>query len=444
MKRLLAYLFIVLSLSLVLSFSSYAQSDDQKKINEISKNLISIKELLDTGVLDESSYNNARNKLIKQRNEIINKNKKNKQNKKVTQLDKEIEVIEKLFNEGLLTEDEYNKTKNILIEKSGKRIDKIDVPSIPYELNFIIKGKTKPKWEKVEIIFGDYQIKTFRPGGIKVIRISDGKKLAQITDNFKIKFYNNGENFISFKKSQKKPETAAQTLNRVLDSGSDDFILKNLFKKKEKKAHNPDENKLELFIEGNKILHWEGRYNAKYHAMFYQVLTRDFSSFHFYIKVPGRPVIALNMGLFNKKIDRAVRAAKEKIADEYDISMKEIDKILDRKIDEEINKGIDKSVEEAVAKSVAAAIQQSVGEAMAASLANAIEEATGEAIEDSIESELAAAIDTEIARAVALGIEEAAVTAGWQAYFDVIAQGGTLEQASDAAYKACGSACDNY
>ena len=40
--------------------------------------------------------------------------------------------------------------------------------------------------------------------------------------------------------------------------------------------------------------------------------------------------------------------------------------------------------------------------------------------------------------------DEAAVTAGWEAYFEVLAQGGTLEEASAAAYKACGSACDNY
>ena len=41
-------------------------------------------------------------------------------------------------------------------------------------------------------------------------------------------------------------------------------------------------------------------------------------------------------------------------------------------------------------------------------------------------------------------IEEAAVTAGWQAYFDTLASGGTVEQASANAYDACGSACDNY
>ena len=36
----------------------------------------------------------------------------------------------------------------------------------------------------------------------------------------------------------------------------------------------------------DKILHIEGRYNKKYHAMFYQVLTRDFQSFHFYTLLP--------------------------------------------------------------------------------------------------------------------------------------------------------------
>ncbi len=81
---------------------------------------------------------------------------------------------------------------------------------------------------------------------------------------------------------------------------------------------------------------------------------------------------------------------------------------------------------------------------MAATLVNAIEQATGEAIEEAVESELAAAIDAEIAAAVAMGIEEAAVTAGWEAYFETLAAGGTYEQASADAYEACGSACDNY
>ena len=198
------------------------------------------------------------------------------------------------------------------------------------------------------------------------------------------------------------------------------------------------------FIEGDKILHIEGRYNEKYHAMFYQVLTRDFKSFHFYISLSGKAPIALNMGMFNTKIDKAVRKAKERIAEEFDVSMEEIDKIIEEKLGETIGDQIDQSVEEAVSASVAEAIEKSVGLVMAESLANAIEQATGEAIEQSLQDELGAAIDAEIAAAVAMGIEEAAVTAGWQAYFAVLAQGGSVQEASDAAYQACGSACDNY
>jgi hypothetical protein len=81
---------------------------------------------------------------------------------------------------------------------------------------------------------------------------------------------------------------------------------------------------------------------------------------------------------------------------------------------------------------------------MSAGLVEAIEQATGDAIDDALEAELAAAIDAEIAYAVSQGIEEAAVTAGWQAYFDTLAAGGSVEQASANAYEACGSACDNY
>ena len=61
-----------------------------------------------------------------------------------------------------------------------------------------------------------------------------------------------------------------------------------------------------------------------------------------------------------------------------------------------------------------------------------------------IEAELANAINEEIARAVAQGIDEAAVTAGWEAYFEVLAAGGTAAEASAKAYETCGSACDNY
>ena len=81
---------------------------------------------------------------------------------------------------------------------------------------------------------------------------------------------------------------------------------------------------------------------------------------------------------------------------------------------------------------------------MARGLVEAIEAATGQAIDDALESELGAAIDAEIARAVEMGIDEAAVTAGWQAYFDTLAAGGSEAQAVAAAYDACGGPCEGY
>ena len=439
-------LLVVLITVIFFSNLSYAASK-QDQLNKISEDLINIKRLLDDGVLDQNTYENSKQKLLKRKEKLLNENKTEKKEetkKRTTQLEKELEVIKKLFDDGLLNKDEYEQTRDILIQKDSKRKVEKRKKLKPYELNILSNEKDKKNWEKVEIIYGNFRIYTYRPGGIKVIRISDEKTLARITDNLKIKYSNNGENIVSAKINKKKSEGFFDTLNKALDEEGEDFILKKLGKKAEKAKHNPDDNKLELFIEGDKILHIEGRYNQKYHAMFYQALTRDFQSFHFYIKLMGKSAIALNMGLFNTKIDKAVRKAKEKIADEYDVSMDVIDKIIEDKMGETIDDAINESVEEAVAVSVAQAIEQTVGEAMADALVSAIEQATGEAIEQSLEEELAAAIDAEIAYAVSIGIEEAAVTAGWQAYFDVLAQGGTVEQASAAAYEACGSACDNY
>ena len=422
-------------LFLVISFSNltYAASN-QDQLNKIEEDLVNIKRLLDNEILDQDIYEKSRKKLLKKKQKLLDKDKpkKTKKNKKrTTQLEKELEVIKKLYNDGLLTKDEYERTRDLLIEKDTTREEKKASKLKPYELNIKIKEGDKKNWEKTEIIFGDYRIYTYRPGGIKVVRISDEKRLAQITDNLKVKYFNNGQSVVSAK-INKKGRPSMESLGKTLGQ------------KKEKAKHNPDDNKLELFIEGDKILHIEGRYNKKYHAMFYQVLTRDFKSFHFYISLSGKAPIALNMGMFNTKIDKAVRKAKERIAEEYDVSMDEIDKIIEEKLGESIEDSIDQSVEEAVSASVAEAIEQTAGQAMAEALDAAIEAATGEAIEQSLTDELGAAIDAEIAAAVAAGIEEAAVTAGWQAYFDVLAQGGTLQQASDAAYQACGSACDNY
>ena len=444
--------FNVILLSIILCCPSLSDnhSKDLKKINE---QLNSVKKLFDTGVLDQESYKTAKDRLNEKKNILLLKNKKKKLTSEITKtLEKQIEVLENLFNDGVLSEEEFLKTKKFLTDKedSGTNISLDDYQSVSsYVLN-IKKSPGRKNWEKSEIIYDDYRIYAYRPGGIKVVRISDNKRLLQITDNYKIKFFNDGEQILSIKKTVYNVDRSIEALFENLEDHIGEKInelgelLKNPFKKKKRPIFDTDTHKLELFIKDKRILRYEGRYVKKHRAFFYQVLTNKSEAFHFYIKMDSKSAIALNMEFFSAKIDKAVRKAKKRLALKFDVTEEQIQKIIEDKIGEETDKAVQDSMEQAINESVIEAIAKSVGEAMSASLVAAIEEATGEAIEESIEAELANAIDAEIAAAVAQGIDEAAVTAGWEAYFEVIGQGGTAEQASAAAYEACGSACDNY
>ena len=448
------YCFIFYSISLCLNVYS---NPEIKKIDDLLK---SNEKLFKAGVLDEDTYNKSREKLVNQKEEIQSEKKVNTPNPSLSKtLEKQLEVVKKLFDDGVLSEDEYQKTKEFLEKKeeAGENINLNNISSVSdYEL-IVKKKKGRKNWENAELIYKDYKIETYRPGGIRVIRISDNKKLLQITDNYKIKYFNNGKSVLTIKKTvyqvdrAKNPDDLVKNIEKDVGKSLSDLgeLLSNpidkLFNKNKKKPiFDKESHKLELFIEGKKILQYEGRYVKKHRAFFYQVLTPRYEPFHYYIRLTAKSAIALNMEFFNAKIDKAVRKAKKRLAAEYNITEQQIEKIIEKKIGEETDKAVERSMEEVINKSVVEAIEQTVGEVMSATLINAIEQATGEAIEESIETELAAAIDAEIAYAVSMGIDEAAVTAGWQAYFEVLAQGGSLEQASDAAYKACGSACDNY
>lgn len=418
--------------------------NNSEELNKISKQLDSIKTLYENGILEKKEYENSKTKLLKRKASLQPKTVSTKSKKKSTDLTKQIEIIDKLLNDGVLSQEDYEKTKKYLIEKEGEKKEKQKENYVPDPSQFKVNvKKSKGKaWEKAEIIYKDYRIYVYRPGGIRV-ETASGVKLVQITDNFKIRYYNNGESIVTIKKKEVKMPSIVDTINDQISSVKDKTIIDKLLKPKKKKF-DKNAHKLELFINGKKILHWEGRYVEKHHAFFYQVLTADFQSFHFYIRIAGKAAIALRMESFNRKIDNAVRAAKKRLSAEYDITMEEIDKIINDKIEKEAGKAVEEGIKDAIEQSVSEAISQSVGEAMSAGLVAAIEEATGEAIDNAIQQELADAIDAEIAAAVAAGIEEAAVTAGWQAYFDTLARGGSDAEAAANAYEACGSACDNY
>ena len=446
------FLIVLFTFFLSVGTNADTESNEIKKINE---QLNAIKNLYDTGILDDESYNSSKNKLDLKKNKILSKNTNSKKKPSANNktLEKQLEVLEKLLKDGALTEEEFNKTKKLLENKqsAGENIDLNNIKSqsiTEYVLN-VPKDKGRKNWEKSEIIFGNYRIYPYRPGGIKVVRLSDKKKLLQITDNYKVKYFNNGEDIITIKKTVYKPKKINETISELEDHLKKTTkqilsILKNPLKKQKKELFDTDSHKLELFIDNKRVLHYVGRRVHKHHAFFYQVLTDRAEPFHFYIRIDAKAAIALNMEYFTAKIDRAVRKAKKEIALEYNVSEEQIQKIIDEKVGEETDKAVQREMENAINESVKEAIKESIGQALSAMLVSAVEQATGEAIDSAIESELASAIDQEIARAVAMGIDEAAVSAGWEAYFEVLAQGGTYEEANAAAYKACGSACDNY
>ncbi len=452
--------FFILIFILFFSTSAYSNTEE---INKINKQLKSIEGLYEAGAMDEDEYDKIKSRLLIKRKKLENKKivKKNNIDKSIT-LQKQIEVLEKLFKDGVISKEEFEKSKSFLENKedAGQNIDLEDFtketqPIVDYVYEYK-KDPGKKNWEKSELKYKNFKIITYRPGGIKIVRASDNKKLFHIADNFKTKYFNGGEKFITFKQKVYNVSSGLTIEGAVKDATNDikdslkdvKRLLNFQIKKKDKPVWDKDAHKLELFIDGVKILSFEGRYVKKHRAFFYQVLTIRNEPFHYYIKIKGKKAIALNMEFFNVKIDRAIRKAKKKLSEEYNVTEDEIQKIIDKQITQEMDKSMDdiieKEMEEAINASVVEAIEQSVGQELSALLVDAIEQATGEAIEDALESELAAAIDAEIAYAVSIGIDEAAVTAGWEAYFEVLAQGGTVEEASNAAYDACGSACDNY
>ena len=377
------------------------------------------------------------------------------------ELAQQITVLKKLNTDGIITDEEFTKAKLILLERAETKVASLpekteeeDNESLKENFKLIQSNviHSKRLHEKMEMYYKDYKIYITRPGTIKVRRISDNKQLLTIQGDLKVKYYNDGKSLFDIELTKKERPTMEEDIQKAAKDVGD--ILKDPGKfigqilsgnrKKDAAKKQKDDIKLILKIDGKKLLHYEGRYVSNYRAFFYQVLTSGYQPFHFYITMVGRDPIALNMEYFNRKIDKAIRKAKTRLAIEYEITEAQIDRIIEEETGRATEEATQQAVEEAVSAEVEAAVAQSIGEAMSAGVVEAIEQATGEAISDAIEAELAAAINEEIAYAVAMGIEEAAVAAGWQAYFDVLTAGGTDAQASAAAYEACGSACDNY
>ena len=358
----------------------------------------------------------------------------------------QLERLADLYERGLITEEEFKKSKSIIFEivdSQNKKIEKAkektkdintettslenkDVGELKLEFDEgtheitegikIVKSSsdyTQSNYEKMALLIGDYRIYTSRPGGIKIARVSDKKQLAVIGDKQKVKFYNNG-----------------QSILEVIE----------------------DKDNLDLKIKLNNqiILRWVGKYVEEHKAHFYQVLALNYIPFHYYVKIPSKTAIAVNMKLFNRKIELKLMDVKEKLSIEHNVSIQQIEEIIKnrnlsiinpnrnksivgKKIDEIIDKEIDKSID----KELVQELEKTIGQAIAEGIVQGIQEATNQAIDQAIENEIAAAIDSVIQEAINEGISEAAITAGLAAFFDALASGASFEDAIAAGDAAC-------
>ena len=232
-----------------------------------------------------------------------------------------------------------------------------------------------------------------------------------ISDKFKIKYYGDSENIFEIDKKDDK-----------------------------------NEPKLTLKLKKIPVLRWDGKYVPKHRAYFYQVMAIGNKPFQYYIQLAkkGQKIVALNMAKFDRKIDSAVAKAKTRLAAKYEISVDDINKIMedrDRKAMQELEDAVQKeeqkilqaslntAVDEAINEELAEELARTIGEAMAAEFINTIESASGEAIDQAIEDEIASAIDEAIAEAVAAGVDQATFEAALQAVLEVYARGGSDAEA---------------
>ncbi|MDB3889804.1 hypothetical protein OAN41_05415 [Candidatus Pelagibacter sp.] len=280
-------------------------------------------------------------------------------------------------------------------------------------------SNNKETYEKMEMLIGDYRIFTHRPGGIKIRRISDNKQLVVFSDKFKIKFYNDGDEIFDF----------------ILDEKKENISIK--FKD------------IELFT-------WKGKYVPKHQAYFFQVMTYNNQPFHYYINLKAKPSSALNMEKFELKIAKAVSKAKIKIAAKYNITPELIELILkkrklatDKKLEKiildekkKLENQVDKEISDSIDKTLTASLTNEVAKQIEDSIGQEIAKEFDSIIVDGMEAELASIIDEAVEEAVAEGVSQATAEAAVRAIMDVLAKGGTEEEAMNACRAVAGSACD--
>ena len=435
MKKLVTTIFI-----LFLVFSNL----NTKLYSGVTEELIKLDSLYEKGSITKKEYDKAKSIILnmdQDKKEKVKQDKKEKvkkakkQPQKTKEYQSRLAKLDSLYKEGVITKQEYNKAKTIILqmeENSKKIINKAKTLKQENDTRLLRTVEIKKykdnvgeeSMELMEMTIGDFRIYSHRPGGIKVRRISDGQQLLVISDNLKVTYYGDSEDIIDIE-------------NNTQDK------------------NNP---RLNLKIKKVPVISWKGKYVPKHRATFYQVMAIGNKPFQYYIKLTkkGNPVVGLNISKFDRKIENAVAKAKTRLAAKYEISIDEINKIMkdreskavaqletiiQKEEDKIMKASLDNLVDSAINEELAAELEKTIGEAMANELVSAIEEETGAAIDQAIQDELAAAIDQAVAEAVQLGIDEATAAAAIQAMLEVYARGGTDAEAMAACQSIAGSAC---
>ncbi len=350
----------------------------------------------------------------------------------------ELTKLSDMYKEGLLTKEEFTKAKSILLEieeinkkQIESQIEKKDITTESKESKKITK-KTKTKksstkdvkveriydtvgskftdknYEKMKLTVGDYLIYTHRPGAIKIKQISNNKQLVVIGDRLKIKYYNNGQ----------------------------DYIKVNLDEKNKK---------LNLYVNDINILTWKGQYVQEAEATFYQILAMGRTPFHYYIKldVAGN-AFALNISKFTRRIELAVDRVKIELAAKFNISLEDIENIIKENDMMAANKFIKTAddTEDLTKQKVVLLndLKKTLGDDAYSKIEDNISTNVDKKLNKTINTEIKVAIDDSIRDAINSGLEAAALDAAIDAFIDALLSGASWADAYEAAQQACAGA----
>jgi len=337
--------------------------------------------------------------------------------------------LSKMYNEGLLSKQEFEKAKSILLEietiqtSESKKDDIKNIPKISKktkkksDVSGLIKIErmyvtenskfTNKSFEKMKLTVGDFMIYTHRPGAIKIKRVSDNKQYAVIGDNLRVKYYNNGNDFFDIN----------------IDKKNKELILK---------------------INDSTVLIWKGQYIQKAEATFYQMLAMGRLPFHFYVKLDtANNAFALNMEKFNRQIELAVIEVKEDLAEEFNLSISQIDQIIDQNdmlaaYGEKIPTNNQFSKTEQKEYELYNDLKKSIGDDNFKMLTSSTNDALQSEIKKTVSDEVQVIIDETIRDAINSGIETAALQAGINALLDALMSGASWADALTAGQSACG------